>query len=80
MPAKVTQRVVLSQVSSVFDPLGLFSPFKVRMRLLLKGFLKKPGQLWDEQVLPDDERAFKDWTSELSHNNEMTLKVFIAKC
>ena len=37
VPAVVTQRVVLSQVSSVIDPLGLFSPFVVRMRLLLKG-------------------------------------------
>ena len=37
VPVKVTQRVVLSKVSSVFDPLGLFSPFTVRMRLLLKG-------------------------------------------
>ena len=74
VPAKVTQRVVLSQVSSVFDPLGLFSPFTVRMRLLLKGIWKKHGQLWDEQVSPEDEIAFKDWASELSHMKEMTLK------
>ena len=74
VPAKVTQRVVLSQVSSVFDPLGLFSPFTVRMRLLLKGIWKKHGQSWDEQVSPEDEIAFKDWASELSHMNEMTLK------
>ena len=74
MPAKVTQRVVLSQVSSVFDPLGLFSPFTLRMRLLLKGVWKKHGQSWDEQVSPEDEIAFKDWASELSHMNKMTLK------
>ena len=43
VPAKVTQRIVLSHVSSVFDPLGLFSPFTVRMRLLLKGNWKKHG-------------------------------------
>ena len=61
VPVKVTQRVVLSQVSSVFDPLAMFSPFTVRMRLLLKGIRKKHGQSWDEQVSPEDEIAFKDW-------------------
>ena len=40
VPPKVTQRVVLSQVSLVFYPLGLFSLFTVRMRLLLKGIWK----------------------------------------
>ena len=37
VPVKVTLRIVLSQVSSVFEPLVLFSPFTVRIRLLLKG-------------------------------------------
>ena len=44
------------------------------MRLLLKRIWKKHGQSWDEQVSPEDEIAFKDWASELSHMNEMTLK------
>ena len=44
VPAKITQRIVLSHVSSVFDPLGLFYPFPVRMGLLLKGIWKKHGQ------------------------------------
>ena len=74
VPAKITQRIVLSQVSSVFDPLGLFFPFTVWMRLLLKGIWKKHGQAWDEELSPEDEIAFKDWASELSHMNEMAIK------
>ena len=66
VPAKVTQRIVLSHVSSVFDALGLFSPFTMRMILLLKGIWKKHGQSWDEELSPEDEIAFKDWASELS--------------
>ena len=74
VPVKVTQRVVLSQVASVFDPLGLFSPFTRRMRLLLRGIWKKHGQSWEEKVSPEDGIAFKDWSSELSHMNKMTLE------
>ena len=74
VPAKVTQRIVLSHVSSVFDPLGLFSPFTKRMRLLLKGIWKKHGQSWDEELSPEDVIAFKDWASELSYMNEMAIK------
>ena len=36
VPAKITQRIVLSVVSAVFDPLGICSPFTIRMRFLLK--------------------------------------------
>ena len=73
-PAKVTQRIVLSHVSSVFDPLGLFSPFTMRMRLLLKGVWKRHGQSWDEELSPEVEIEFKDWASELCHINEMAIK------
>ena len=72
VPAKITQRIVLSHVSSVFDPLGLFYPFTVRMRLLIKGIWK--GQSWDEELSPEDGIAFKDWASELNHMNEMAIK------
>ena len=74
VPAKITQRIVLSHVSSVFDPLGLISPITVRMRLLVKGIWKKHGQSWDDELSPEDEIAFKDWASELSHMKEMTIK------
>ena len=74
VPAKVTQRIVLSQVSSVFDPSGLCSPFTVMMRLLLKGMWKKHGQSWDADLSSEDERTFQDWASELSHMTEIALK------
>ena len=74
MSVKITQRIVLSHVSSVFDPLGLFSPLTVRMRLLLKGIWKKHVQSWDKELSQEHEIAFKDWASELNHMNKMAIK------
>ena len=57
----ITQRKILSLVSSVLDPIGLFSPFSVRMRRLLKGIWTKNGQHWDNEVEPGDEAEFLKW-------------------
>ena len=51
----ITQRSVLSFVSSVFDPVGLVAPYTVRARLLLKYIWKISGQSWDDE-LPEDIR------------------------
>ena len=42
----LTQRSVLSFVSSVFDPIGLLAPYTVRARLLLKDIWRLSGQQW----------------------------------
>ena len=51
----VTQRVVLSLVSAVYDPIGLVAPFTIKARLLLKDIWRLSGQQWDgrhrEQIL-----------------------------
>ena len=51
----ITQRTVLSFVSSVCDPVGLVAPNTVRARLLLKDIWKISGQSWDDE-LPEDIR------------------------
>ena len=61
----ITQRKILSLVSSVFDPIGLFAPFSVHMRRLLKGIWTKNGQHWDNEVESSEEEEFLRWKEEL---------------
>ena len=51
----ITQRTVLSFVSSVFDPVGLIAAFTVRARFLLKDVWKISGQSWEDE-LPEEIR------------------------
>ena len=57
--APITQRKILSLVSSVFDP------FSVHMRRLLKGIWTKKGQHWDNEVELGDEAKFLRWKEQL---------------
>ena len=61
----ITQRKILLLVSSVFDPIGLFAPFSVHMRRLLKGIWTKNGQHWDNEVEPSEEEEFLKWKEQL---------------
>ena len=63
----VTQRSVLSFVSSVFDPIGLVAPYTVLARLLLTDIWRLSGQQWDEPLpLPNELcRRFTEWHSRL---------------
>ena len=63
--APITQRKILSLVSSVFDPIGLFAPFSVHMRRLLKSIWTKKGQHWDNEVEPSEEEEFLRWKEQL---------------
>ena len=60
----ITQRKILSLVSSVFDPIGLFAPFNVHMRRLLKGIWTKNGQHWDNEVESSKKKILR-WKEQL---------------
>ena len=63
--APLTQKKILSRVSSVFDPIRLFAPFSVHMRRFLKGIWTKKGQQWDNEVEPGHEAEFLKWKEHL---------------
>ena len=65
VPAKINQRILLSFVSAVFDPLGICSPFTIRMRFLLKSIWAAMGQAWDKDLSAEHSKLFSDWCSEL---------------
>ena len=70
----ITQRKILSLVSSVFDPLGLFVTFSVHMRRLLKSIWTKNGQQWDNSVEPnEEEEEFLNWKDQLPEVAETSI-------
>ena len=56
----LTQRLVLSVVSKVFDPIGL-----VGARLLLKDIWRASGQHWHEELPKGTAERFLEWSVEL---------------
>lgn len=61
IPHILTHRMVLSQVSSIFDPLGLLTPFVLQSKLLLRALCSKDASKensWDE---PINEKMRGEW-------------------
>ena len=61
----VTQRVVLSLVSAVYDSIGVVAPYTITTRLLLKDVWRLSGQQWDNNLPEDICKNFLDWAEEL---------------
>ena len=71
--APITQRKILSLVCSVFHPLGLFAPFSVHMRRLLKSIWTKNWQHWDKSVETNEEEEFLKWKDQLPEVAETSI-------
>ena len=61
----ITQRIVLSLVSAVYDPIGLVASYTVTARLLLKDVWRLSGQQWDNNLPDDVSENFLEWAAEL---------------
>ena len=70
----MTKRLLLAQVSKLFDPIGLFSPLTIRSKLLLQDYWKlKLG--WDDP-LPD---SFREEWKKLKDEYEQVSKYTITR-
>ena len=64
IPVKLTKRMILSQINSVYDPLGLAGPFTVRAKIAMR-------QLWASDPKPD-------WDDPISNEHrEDWIKFFL---
>ena len=61
-PAKLTKRMILSQINSIYEPLGLAGPFTVRAKIMKRKLWMSEAEWlnWDDPV-SDECRA--DWNT-----------------
>ncbi|GFU58054.1 uncharacterized protein NPIL_295481 [Nephila pilipes] len=57
---KNKKRFILQAVGKIFDPLGLISPFTVRMKCLLQDLWREEIQ-WDDPLPTHIEKEWKKW-------------------
>ena len=69
----VTQRLVLSLVAKLFEPIGLVPTFTVTARLLLKNIWRLSGQNWDNTLPIEMMNRFKIWSSDLLNLYNLTI-------
>ncbi|GFW03164.1 integrase catalytic domain-containing protein [Trichonephila clavipes] len=69
---KNTKRFILQAVGKIFGPLGLISPFTVRMKCLLLDLWKEEIQ-WDGPLPTHIEKEWKKWCEELPHLRNLKI-------
>ena len=74
VPNKTTQQEVLLLVASVSEPLGILTPFTMRVRILLKTVRAKRGQQRHDKIDDQDKEQFRNWVRELAALKKMPRK------
>ena len=66
----ITKRVMLSVISSIYDPLGFAAPFILEGRKILQGLCNQ-GIKWDNQVSSNVKQDWKKWLVKLKHIEQL---------
>ena len=80
----ITHQVILSVASSIFDPLGLASPFSARIRLTIRLIWQKALKSWGEEIPEDISKQYLEWLQEAilgwEKGSDVQLHVFADAC
>ena len=74
---RFTRRGLISHYSSVYDPLGLVTPFILIARLMYREECKL-GKGWDDELEPETERKFRRWLDRLPDMKSVTIPRCVA--
>ncbi|XP_018396617.1 PREDICTED: uncharacterized protein LOC108774886 [Cyphomyrmex costatus] len=70
--SKITKRLILSQIASYYDPLGLVGPVTVKTKILLQNIWKLQLS-WDETVPIEIHTAWKTFQESMSELNNISF-------
>ena len=72
IPARITKRTVLSAVSKLWDPTGIFAPLCLKLRLLLQSLWQQHVS-WDEELPISICEVFKEAMEDIQHLQEYRI-------
>ncbi|GFX75072.1 uncharacterized protein TNCV_4064741 [Trichonephila clavipes] len=68
----ITKRIVLQSAGKIYDPVGLLSPYTIRLKCLLQElWLRKLS--WDDELPPDIHAVWSQWWLELPFLSELKI-------
>lgn len=71
----LTKRMILSQVNSMYDPLGLAGPFTVRAKILMRHLWANSEKLdWDDPIPEDNKQQWSAFFNELPEMNQVKFE------
>ena len=70
---KFTKRNVLSQVATIYDPIGFAAPYLVRAKIGLQELWQK-GLEWDDDLSPSDQLKWLLYFKEMEQLNQISLE------
>ncbi|XP_055623164.1 uncharacterized protein LOC129766610 [Toxorhynchites rutilus septentrionalis] len=70
----VTKRIVVSEMSQLFDLLGLLGPVIISARIFVQGLLANLGVTWDEELPETESCWWKRYRGELVQLKEITVQ------
>ncbi|GBO36029.1 hypothetical protein AVEN_120788-1 [Araneus ventricosus] len=71
-----TKRHLLRAIGNIFDPLGLLSPFIIRVKCILQVLWMKEIS-WDEELPPDIQKKWCQWVSEVPRLSELQVPRYV---